>query len=139
VTADESGIGSAGGTGNFANYRSAADWNSQDGNVTTVGTNGGASVYGAFDMSGNLFEWNDLTGVAGDERGLRGGRFGGTRFDLSSSSRYATAASDQSQNNGFRLAGAAPIPEIDPAGLGSVLALVTGTLGLLERRRRRAA
>jgi len=32
-----------------------------------------------------------------------------------------------------------PVPEIDPAGLGSVLALVTGTLGLLERRRRRAA
>ena len=27
------------------------------------------------------------------------------------------------------------VPEIDPAGLGSVLALVTGALGLLERRR----
>lgn len=32
----------------------------------------------------------------------------------------------------------APVPEIDPAGMGSVLALVTGGLGLLERRRRRA-
>jgi hypothetical protein len=29
----------------------------------------------------------------------------------------------------------APVPEIDPSGLGSVLALLTGTLGLLERRR----
>jgi len=29
-----------------------------------------------------------------------------------------------------------PVPEIDPAGMGSVLALVTGALGLLERRRR---
>jgi len=29
----------------------------------------------------------------------------------------------------------APVPEIDPAGMGSVLALVTGALGLLERRR----
>lgn len=29
------------------------------------------------------------------------------------------------------------VPEIDPAGMGSVLALVTGGLGLLERRRRR--
>jgi len=28
-----------------------------------------------------------------------------------------------------------PVPEIDPAGIGSVLALVTGTLGILERRR----
>lgn len=36
---------------------------------------------------------------------------------------------------GFR-AGAAVVPEIDPSGLTAVLALVTGGLGLLERRRR---
>jgi hypothetical protein len=36
----------------------------------------------------------------------------------------------------LNIQGSAPVPEIDPAGLGSVLALVTGTLGLLERRRR---
>lgn len=29
-----------------------------------------------------------------------------------------------------------PVPEIDPAGMGSVAAFVTGALGLLERRRR---
>jgi hypothetical protein len=34
--------------------------------------------------------------------------------------------------------GAVAVPEIDPAGMGSVLALVTGTLGLLERRRQKA-
>jgi len=34
------------------------------------------------------------------------------------------------------VAAPAPIPEIDPAGIASVLALVTGSLGLLERRRR---
>jgi len=33
----------------------------------------------------------------------------------------------------------AAVPEIDPSGLGSVAALVTGFLGLVERRRRRAA
>jgi hypothetical protein len=33
---------------------------------------------------------------------------------------------------------AAPVPEIDPAGVGSVLALVTGALGLIERRRLKA-
>jgi len=33
----------------------------------------------------------------------------------------------------------AAVPEIDPAGMGSVAALVTGALGLLERRKRRAA
>jgi hypothetical protein len=32
----------------------------------------------------------------------------------------------------------APVPEIDPAGIGSVLVLVGGGLGLLERRRKRA-
>jgi formylglycine-generating enzyme required for sulfatase activity len=73
VTAGSTGIGSAGSTGNSANYNSAADWNSQDGNVTTVGTNGGPSAYGAFDMSGNVKEWNDLTGAAGPERRMRGG------------------------------------------------------------------
>ena len=31
------------------------------------------------------------------------------------------------------------VPEIDPAGMGSVLALVGGALGVLERRRRRTA
>jgi hypothetical protein len=31
------------------------------------------------------------------------------------------------------------VPEIDPAGMGSVLALVSGVLGLLERRRMKAA
>jgi len=34
---------------------------------------------------------------------------------------------------------AAAVPEIDPAGVGSVLALVAGSLGMLERRRRRMA
>jgi hypothetical protein len=36
-------------------------------------------------------------------------------------------------------AGSAAVPEIDPAGIGSVLALVTGALGLLERRRLKTA
>ena len=30
-----------------------------------------------------------------------------------------------------------PVPEIDPAGIGSTLALLGGCLGLLERRRKR--
>ena len=35
----------------------------------------------------------------------------------------------------FSIAGLLAVPEIDPAGFGSVAALVTGALGLLERRR----
>ena len=36
---------------------------------------------------------------------------------------------------GYATVVALSVPEIDPAGMGSVLALVTGALGLLERRR----
>jgi formylglycine-generating enzyme len=141
VSADNFGVGSAGGTGNFANYNNGADWNGQDGNVTTVGTNGGASFYGAFDMSGNVLEWNDLTGAADSSRGVRGGRWNVNANSSSSSWRSTFSASNDSNSTGFRLASPfiAPVPEIDPAGMGSVLALVTGALGLLERRRLKAS
>ena len=111
VTADSTGIGSAGSTGNFANYNRVADWNSQNGNVTTVGTNGGASAYGAFDMSGNLSEWNDLTGAAGSSRGLRGGNWSDGASFLSSSGRSTGAPSFELHNGGFRLASPVAVPE----------------------------
>ena len=138
VTADSTGIGSAGSTGNFANYDQDADWNSQNGNVTTVGTNGGPSAYGAFDMTGNVFEWNDLTGAAGS-RGQRGGNYRGTTASLSSSFSNTLGAPIEGNNFGFRLAspvgGPSDVPEIDPNGVTAALGLIVGGLGLLERRR----
>ena len=143
VTAGETGIGSAGNTGNFANFISEADWNGRSGNVTTVGTNGGASAYGAFDMSGNVWEMNDLNGDAGSSRGQRGGGYSSDETDVSSFLRQPLGPSDESAGVGFRLAspvsGPSAVPEIDPNSLGSVLALVLGSLGLLERRRLKAA
>jgi formylglycine-generating enzyme required for sulfatase activity len=141
VTAGSTGIGSAGSTGNFANYNNAADWNSQVGNVTTVGTNGGPSSYGAFDMSGNLFEWNDLTGAAGSARGVRGGSYNyGASIASSSFSLSSFDPSDDRDNVGFRLASpvSSAVPEIDPAMGGSALSLVAGVLAMIEQRRRRA-
>jgi formylglycine-generating enzyme required for sulfatase activity len=141
VTADGTGVGSAGSAGNFANYNYAADWNSQNGNVTTVGTNGGASAYGTFDMSGNILEWNDLTGAVDTSRGWRGGDWGSDAIGASSSTRYAFAPSNEDSSVGFRLAsplsGPSGVPEIDPAGVSLVAALVAGGLALLERRRLR--
>ena len=141
VTADSTGIGSAGSTGNFANYNTDARWNSVRGNVTTVGTNGGASAYGAFDMNGNVEEWNDINDPM--FQGLRGGFYGDYyAFSLSSSYSHASFVDYKDDYIGFRLASevnSAPVPEIDPAGMGSVLALVTGALGLLVRRRLKAA
>jgi len=137
VTADLTGIGSAGSTGNLANFNKAADWNGQDGNVTTVGTNGGPSAYGAFDMSGNVWEWNDLTGAAGLSRGLRGGGWNDLNLStVSSSGSYSLDPSLELNNLGLRLASpVSGVPEIDPNGLSAVLGLIVGGLGLLERRR----
>jgi len=46
---------------------------------------------------------------------------------------------DRTGESVVRFSIAAAVPEIDPAGMGSVLALVTGALGLFERRRLKAA
>jgi len=139
VAAGVTGIGSAGSTGNSANYNEDADWNSQNGNVTTVGTNGGPSAYGAFDMSGNVTEWNDLTGAAGSSRGLRGGDWYNVAFFLSPSGRNPYDPSYEDDTIGFRLAspvsGPSGVPEIDPNGLSAALGLIAAGLGLLERRR----
>ena len=43
------------------------------GHTTAVGTySGDASSYGTFDQGGNAWEWNDLNGLSGSSRGLRG-------------------------------------------------------------------
>jgi formylglycine-generating enzyme required for sulfatase activity len=140
VTAGSTGIGSAStgimgsGTGNFANYNRVADWGSplQDGNVTTVGTNGGASAYGAFDMSGNVFEWNDLTGAADSSRGLRGGNWNGNASDLSSSGGGAYDPSSEYGNVGIRLAA---VPE--PSTYAMALAGLACGYSLFRRCRTR--
>jgi len=142
VTANGTGVGSAGSTGDFANFNYGASWNSGNNFTTTVGTNGGENAYGAFDMNGNISEWNDLTGAADSNRQWRGGSWQDTSaIYMSSSVSYTFPASDVLAYVGFRLASEviAPVPEIDPAGVGSVLALVTGALGLLERRRLKAS
>jgi formylglycine-generating enzyme required for sulfatase activity len=138
VTSGPTGIGSAGSTGNFANYNRTADWNSQDGNVTTVGTNGGGSAYGLYDMSGNVQEWNDLTGAAGSTRGLRGGSFNATgTFSESSSNRNPTPNFSNDLNTaGFRLASPVAVPEPSTHAM-ALSGLACG--GYLVRRRRKRA
>ena len=136
VTAGSTGIGSSGSTGNFANYNSAAIWNGQTGNVTTVGTNGGASAYATFDMSGNLYEWNDLTGAAGSSRGLRGGSWIDVAFSLSSSNRFTSAPSYEDIDIGFRLASPVAVPEPSTWVMG-LAGLACGGYSLFRRRRAR--
>ncbi len=75
--------------------------------LTNVGafTNSG-SAYGTFDQSGNVYEWNDLTGAADTSRGLRGGSWGNVTLDLSAS--FGDRLSPAIELGvGFRLAGRA--------------------------------
>jgi hypothetical protein len=52
---------------------SGADWNGQNGNLTTVGSAGNTSFYGAFDMNGNVREWIQDTAFSQGFRGQKGG------------------------------------------------------------------
>jgi sulfatase modifying factor 1 len=92
-------------TANIANYNRGADWNGQDGNVTTVGSGGpgSASYYGAHDMGGNLWEWNEQD-IFGD-RGLRGGSWDSGSGNLRSSNRNDFNPTVEYVPNGFRVAG----------------------------------
>ena len=94
------------------------------------------SAYGTFDQSGNVYEWNDLTGAPGSSRGLRGGSSDLSAFYLSSSVRLTYDPSDEFSDNGFRLASPVAVPE--PSTYCMALAgLACG--GYLRFRRRKQA
>jgi len=90
--------------GNSANYNSLASWDSQNGNLTTVGSNGGPSAYGTYDQSGNVWEWNDLNQASGSNRIVRGGNWLNDATFLISSDRRLISASGKDTRFGFRLA-----------------------------------
>jgi sulfatase modifying factor 1 len=114
---------------NVVNYQTGADWNAQDGNVTTVGSAGplSASHYGTFDQGGNVMEWNDTRATA-STRGLRGGAWFDLRFTLQSATRQNVDPTNAANSIGFRVA---TVPEPTVAGM-----LMLGTLVLLAGRRR---
>ncbi len=98
---------------NTVNYGNNTDWNGLEGHVTTVGTAGNTSYYGAYDMNGNVWEWNE-TMVTQDLRGLRGGSY----FDieeivLRSTARFGGNPANLFLFDGFRLA-ASPVAD-EPA------------------------
>ena len=95
-----------------------------------VGTNGGPSFYRAFDMSGNVTEWNDFTGAAGSSRGLRGGDWASDAFSVSSSGSGPGDPSGEFNRRGFRLASPVGVPEIDPNGLSAVLGFARRWTGI---------
>jgi formylglycine-generating enzyme required for sulfatase activity len=113
---------------NVANYGLGADWNSQDGNLTTVGSAGALaeSYYGTADQAGNVWEWNDAVIFA--LRGRRGGSWSDNSDGLPASIRNELLPWEELQNVGFRVAS---VPE--PSAL--LLTMIAASVSLTRRRR----
>ena len=114
---------------NVANYNLGADWNALDGNVTTVGSATSTSHSGAFDMVGNVWEWNEtIHGPSSPpSRGLRGGSWV-SNAGILSSVRLNHLPTNEDSFAGFRVAS---IPE--PATCSLMLIALVG-LGYRRRR-----
>jgi formylglycine-generating enzyme len=105
----------------------SANFNFVVGNLTDVGAyNGTTSPYGAYDMAGNVYQWNEAL-INNTNRGPRGGSFGGAPITLKSSVRANSLPSGEDFVIGFRVAA---VPEPSTFVL-AVLAII----GLIFRRR----
>jgi formylglycine-generating enzyme required for sulfatase activity len=126
-------------TGNRYSVTQRSSYNANQNYLTDVGAfSGSESFYGTFDQSGNVYQWNDLDGLAssGSSRGLRGGRWSSdfSPFYLSSSNSLSGDPSDENRYFGFRLASPVAVPE--PSTYAMALAgLACGGYSLFRRRR----
>ena len=108
--------------------------------LTDVGAfSGSESFYGTFDQSGNVYQWNDLDGLAssGSSRGLRGGNWDdGYPFYLSSSFSDSGDPSSEDYYSGFRLASPVAVPEPSTWVMG-LAGIACAGWGAYRRRRAR--
>ncbi|AQQ09838.1 aerobic sulfatase maturase family protein [Sedimentisphaera cyanobacteriorum] len=88
--------------------------------------NGTQEQNGTYDMMGNVWEWNEAL-ISGPSRGIRGGSYYVSDFDLSSSIRGSGYPNNESISVGFRVAS---VPE--PC---SLVLLGLGGLALRYRKR----
>ena len=121
---------------NVVNYERGADWNGENGNLTTVGSAGplSESFYGTSDQAGNAIEWVDTLvprPVAGPYPAYLGGVFAGDYEAMVSIWQYRWYAPALGEFNhiGFRVA---TIPEPTTYVMASL-----GLVSLFVARRRR--
>jgi formylglycine-generating enzyme required for sulfatase activity len=140
VLASADSIGGVANQGaNVANHENGADWNAQDGNVTSVAGAGIASwsAAGTSDQNGNVAEWTE--GLDASARVVRGGSYQDDRTVLRNTAGSAGPAdratllrdpNSESASVGFRL-----VPE--PSVLGSSICAMGVLTALVKNRRRR--
>jgi len=101
---------------NVANSDKGADWNGENGNVTTVGGTTSAGPWGTFDMGGNVNEITETPGtpITGPPvlptRRLRGGDFSNAEVLMSSPAPFSGSLNmlAEGANVGFRIAALEP-------------------------------
>ncbi|MCH2113944.1 MAG: SUMF1/EgtB/PvdO family nonheme iron enzyme [Pirellulales bacterium] len=137
------------------NFFHSAGWNGQiSGNVVTVGSSGGRSYYGAFDMGGNVFEWTTADPTKPDPSNVgpyivRGASFHNTSGHLRNNERNLGPKpgggghqhSFPSRNNGFRVASYVPTSSIvvpEPTALALIVAGLFGFASVRRSATRRA-
>jgi len=124
-------------TGGVYSVTQSASYSASQNYLTDVGAfTNSASFYGTFDQSGNVYQWNDLDGLAGSSRGLGGGSWGLiNHFDVSSSNNPPNDPSFVTADIGFRLAAPVAVPE--PSTCVMALAgLACGGYSMFRRRKR---
>jgi len=130
---------------NVANYAAGADWNGQNGNVTTVGSAGSLSdsFYGTSDQGGNVTEWNE-TLFSSSFRVFQGASWIDSENALRSSSQSGSVVPMVEVNSvGFRVASPVSqgdVPAVSEWALAAMLLLIltAGTIVLGKRVKRSA-
>jgi formylglycine-generating enzyme required for sulfatase activity len=88
-----------------ANYAFTANWNgSTNGNVTTVGSNGGSSFYGIYDQDGNVREIVDIDGISNPAMVTRGTAWNSIVTQNSYNSRSISDTATEYNYVGLRIA-----------------------------------
>lgn len=138
ATADANGNISNPGV-NVANYAFGADWNAENGNVTTVGSAGpgSASPYGTYDQNGNVSEMTETFLTTSPPSIVsRQASFVHPSANLLASTRLGNSPNSHFNNVGFRVATIAAVPEATSVAFGVIAVMLAAGASRLSSVRR---